>query len=236
MELPSKLLEQIAFNTKPKIDEQRLIVMDISTHEEHLSQSLQTNNKQFKKAVTFLTGYNGIFNVTNENKKFYFTTSISDIEPSFIFIQPGAYELESLDDEIKRICIFDGHFRESNYPFIIKPSFSTLGSIIQIDEGIGRHIDFEHDDSFRDLLGYKPKILNKEYNLSDQPVDILSFDNILIETDIAKGMIFKGKRTGIIINFTKDVDPGYKYIEKFHGGVQWYMMESKDIFSTFASN
>ena len=25
-----------------------------------------------------------------------------------------------------------------------------------------------------------------------------------------------------------DVDPGYKNIEKFRGGVQWYMMESKD--------
>ena len=29
-----------------------------------------------------------------------------------------------------------------------------------------------------------------------------------------------------------DVDPGYKYIEKFCGGVQWYMMESKDIISS----
>ena len=29
-----------------------------------------------------------------------------------------------------------------------------------------------------------------------------------------------------------DVDPGYKYIEKFHGGVLWYMMESKDIISS----
>ena len=29
-----------------------------------------------------------------------------------------------------------------------------------------------------------------------------------------------------------DVDPGYKYIEKFRGGVQWYIMESKDIFSS----
>ena len=28
-----------------------------------------------------------------------------------------------------------------------------------------------------------------------------------------------------------DVDPGYKYIEKFHGGVQCYMMVSKDIIS-----
>ena len=60
-----------------------------------------------------------------------------------------------------------------------------------------------------------------------KPVDIISFDNIFIETDIAKGMIFQGKRSGILHNFTMDVDPGYKYIEKFHGGIQWYMMESK---------
>ena len=41
-------------------------------------------------------------------------------------------------------------------------------------------------------------------------------------------MIFKGKRSGIIHNFTMDVDPGYKCIEKFRGGVQWYMMDTKD--------
>ena len=29
-----------------------------------------------------------------------------------------------------------------------------------------------------------------------------------------------------------DVDPGYKYIEKFRGGVQWYMMETKDFISS----
>ena len=29
-----------------------------------------------------------------------------------------------------------------------------------------------------------------------------------------------------------DVDPGYKCIEKFRGGVQWYIMESKDNISS----
>ena len=72
MELVSKLLEQIAFNTRRKIEEHMLIVMDKSTHEEHLNQPLQTNNKQFKVAVIFLTGFNGIFNLTNSNIKFYF--------------------------------------------------------------------------------------------------------------------------------------------------------------------
>ena len=53
--------------------------MDKSTHEEHLSQPLQTNNKQFKIAVTFLTGYNGIFSVKKSNNKFYFKKSITEV-------------------------------------------------------------------------------------------------------------------------------------------------------------
>ena len=93
MELPSKLLEQIAFNTKRNIEEHMLIVRDESTHEEHLAQPLQTKNKQFKIAVTFLSVNNGIFNVTNSNNKFYFKKSL--IEEDFIQIRIpiGAYEI-----------------------------------------------------------------------------------------------------------------------------------------------
>ena len=133
MELPSKLLEQIAFNTKPKIEEHMLLVMDKSTHEEHLAQPLQTNNKQFKVAVTFLSGYNGIFNFTETNNKFYSKKTITD-EDCFnkITIPPGAYGIESLNDEIKRIIFDEGLYTEDEYPFMIKPNFSTLGSIIEI--------------------------------------------------------------------------------------------------------
>ena len=45
-------------------------------------------------------------------------------------------------------------------------------------------------------------------------------------------MIFEGKRYGIIYNFTMDVNPGYKFIEKIRGGVQWYMMDTKDFISS----
>ena len=231
MELPSKLLEQIAFNTRPKIEEHMLIIMDQSVHEEHFFSPLQTNNKQFKIAITFLTGYNGIFNVTNANNKFYFTKSITDDDHIIITIPPGAYEIESLNNEIKRIIIDQEHYTETNYPFNIKPNFSTLGSIIEISAQ-GPLITFIPDDIIGDLPGFIKTTIFEEYNLSPNPVDILSFDNIFIETDIAKGLIFKGKRSGIIHNFTLDVNPGYKYIEKFHGGVQWYMMESKDFISS----
>ena len=45
-------------------------------------------------------------------------------------------------------------------------------------------------------------------------------------------MIFRGKRSGTVHSFTMDIDSGYTYIEKIRGGVEWYMMESKDVSSS----
>ena len=47
-------------------------------------------------------------------------------------------------------------------------------------------------------------------------------------------MTFKDRRSGKIRNPTVDVMPGYKYIEKVRGGVQWFLMESKNIISSIS--
>ena len=60
-----------------------LKVMYEPNREEHLSQPLQTNDKQFKVANAFLTGYNGILKVTISNNKFYFTKPITDKDGLF---------------------------------------------------------------------------------------------------------------------------------------------------------
>ena len=178
MELPSKILEQIVFDTRPKNEEPMLIVIYKSTHEEHLSQPLQINEKQFKIAVTFLTAYNGIFNFTNSNNKFYFAKSITD-KSGFIRITKSqdAYELESLNDEIKKVFVDEGHFTKADYPFTIKPKFPTLGSIIQISRQELLY-SFLPDESIRNLLGFNASTIYEEYNLSRTPVEILSSDNL----------------------------------------------------------
>ena len=189
--------------------------MEKSIHEEPLSQPLQTNNKQYKIAVTFLTGYNGIFNLTPENNKFYFMKSNTDKDGFIqIIIPPGAYEIEAPEKELKRIVTGEDHYTEANYPFKIKPNISTLGTIIEISPQ-RPIISFMFDDSKRDLLGLNARSLYEKYKLSTNPVHIISFSIIFIETDIAKGMIFKGKRSGIIMNFTMSVSPGYIYVCRF---------------------
>ena len=127
MKQPSKILEQIAFSSRSRIEEHMLIVMDKSTHEEHLSHPFQTNIKQFRVAITFLTCYNGIFKVTNSNNEFHFLKSITGEDGYIqINISPGAYEIESLINEIKLIIIEEGQYTEANYPFTIKPNFQHL--------------------------------------------------------------------------------------------------------------
>ena len=209
--------------------------MDKSTHEKHLSQPLQTNNNnQFETAVTFLIGYNGMFKVTNSNNKFYFLKSFTD-EDAFvqITIPPGAYEIEALKNGSERIINDEEHYTEANCPFKIKHNFSRLGSIIEISPQ-RPIISFMFDGSIKDLLGFHAITLYEEYNLSPNLVDIISFNNIFIETDIARGIVFKGKRCGIIMNFAMSVSPGYKYVCRFENGIKWYIMESKDVISSFS--
>ena len=93
------------------------------------------------------------------------------------------------------------------------------------------HFAFTPDDSIRDLLGFKPKAVNDEYNTSDYPVDIIPFDKFFLDYDIAQGLIFTGKRSRIVFNWTMAVDRGFEYVEIFRGGIIWYMMESNDFSS-----
>ena len=106
--------------------------MDYSTHEENLCESLQIDIEKFKIAVTFLTGYNGIFIVTDKNIKICFAKSNTD-KVGFIKITTpkGSYELENLKNQIKKNFLEKRHFSEADFWFTFKPNFSTLRFLIE---------------------------------------------------------------------------------------------------------
>ena len=121
MELPSKVLEQIAFNTRAKIEEHMLVVMDKSIHEEHLSQTLQTHN--ILKSLSPLQLVIMVFLTSQTKIKNCFTVSINNDDINRISIPLGAYEMESLNKEIKRIFIEEGFFNEIIICFQSNPIF-----------------------------------------------------------------------------------------------------------------
>ena len=91
---------------------------------------------------------------------------------------------DSLNDEKIRIIKKEGYFTEENYPFVIKPNFSTLGSIIEIKPNfIGSQVGFIHDNSTGGLLGFDSVVIYEKRNFSPEPVDIISFDDNFLETE-----------------------------------------------------
>ena len=96
-----------------------------------------------------MTGYNVIFNITN--KKIVLQNQSLIVMVFFqITIPQGAYELESLNDENGRNIIDGRHFTEANSPFITKPNFSILWSVIEISRQKPL-ISSLSDDSIRNL-------------------------------------------------------------------------------------
>ena len=90
---------------RTKNEEDMLILMDKSIHENNSSQQLQPHNKQFTNAVIILNGHHGIFIVTGKTDSSFFERSINDVDFNVKTIPPGASEFESLNNEIKRKVI-----------------------------------------------------------------------------------------------------------------------------------
>ena len=70
----------------------------------------------------------------------------------------AAYELESLNEELKMINMEEGYYTAEDYPFIFKAKFSILGSIIEISIQ-GPVIGLVHDAGIRDLLGFDSVVI-----------------------------------------------------------------------------
>ena len=85
-------------------------------------------------------------------KKIYLMKSITDKDGFIqINIPPGAYEIKSLNNEIRRIYVNEENYTEANYRFTIQTVFSTLGTNIEFSPQ-GPTFSFIFNGSFRDLL------------------------------------------------------------------------------------
>ena len=92
-----------------------------------------------------------------------------------IIIPPVAYEVESLNIEMKMNITDEEHFIEAYYPFTVEPEFSTLSIIDEISKQ-KPFFSFLPNDCIRNLLGFNAGTLYEENNPSPNPVDILSYD------------------------------------------------------------
>ena len=99
---------------------------------------------------------------------------------------------------------------EKEAPFRISLNLNVFKSIIEIKNDKLK-IDFTKDKTFRDLLGFDSKVLSKEYNISDNTVQITSASLILIHCSIISGGYHNGEKSNILYSLPAYRVPiGYK--------------------------
>ena len=77
-------------------------------------------------------------------------------------------------------------------------------------------VDFSRYNSINSLLGFDSKLYTPGFNESENMVNILTINSILVTIDIISGSYVNGSTQPTIYSFFPDVSPGYKIIENPH--------------------
>jgi hypothetical protein len=168
------------------------------------------SNKMYEIALLSLDTYNSIPNITAE-KNNIFSYSIDNGETwKTIALNTGAYELAAINNEIKRQLVANG---DSEVAIDITANVSRLTSIVSI-ENPSYKVDFGVKNSIGTVLGFGAEQIGPGYNESQNIVDIMQINSILVNIDIIMGSYVSGLPSPTLYSFYPNVAPGYKIVER----------------------
>jgi hypothetical protein len=182
-------------------------------------------NKKYEAALLSLDTYNSIPNIT-ENKNNVFKYSTDDgITWKTITLSTGAYELQGINNEIKRQIITK---EDDDTAIDIMANISRLTTIVNI-ENPRYKIDFGVDNSIGSVLGFEKAIIGYGYNESSNIVNIMPVNSILVNIDIIMGSYVNGFQSPTLYCFHPNVSPGYKIVERPNPSLIYYPLSRHDI-------
>ena len=106
-----------------------------------------------------------------------------------------------------------GHHYPINkdYYINISANSNTLKSVRILEKDY--QVDFNHQNSIAKVLGFTNAKYTEGFHESENVVNILSINSILVNIDIISGSYVKGTTKNTIYSFFPKVSPGYKIIE-----------------------
>lgn len=209
-----ELLQRIADNTDPKDSFQIILSDNTTSFNTRFNPPLQLKTKKkYEVALLNLETYYSFPNIDSNNSNFRYSpdsgTTWIDIE-----IPHGSYEVGDIDATIKQRMKQNGHYDTVNdeYCISITANTSTLKSVLTI--GNDYQVDFKPVNSVATVLGFNRALYTANYQESENVVNILSINSILVNIDIISGSYVNGTTQPTIYSFFPNVSPGYKIVEK----------------------
>ena len=124
-----------------------------------------------------------------------------------MLIPEGSYDIEDINKVIKQRITQNGHSNQ----ITISANTNTLKAVLILENGY--QVDFRPQDSISSVLGFNNDLYTTDYQESENPVNILSVNSIVVNIYIISGSYVNGQRYPTIYSFFPGVSPRYKIIE-----------------------
>ena len=125
-----------------------------------------------------------------------------------ITIPIGCYEVTAINSTLQRLIVkAGGKVNKVN----LSPNINTLKCILDIKDD-NYQVDFGAENSLRSVLGFDSKIYKRGRYESENLVDIMSVNSILVHCDIIGTSRVNGIEAPVIYNFFPNAAPGDKIV------------------------
>lgn len=210
------LLKQIALNTRPKESFQVVINGTKTKINTRFTPAIELNkDKKYEIALVNLETYYSFPNITSENNQFRYSPD-GGISWRDITIPTGSISLENINKYIQKQMKANGHYNslDDTYFLSIEAYINNVDSLLTLLNSY--RVDFTSANSIGKLFGFNEEIYTEVENISEQIVDILSINSVLVTLNIIKNSYLNGPQHPVIYSFFPKDPPGYKIIETPH--------------------
>ena len=208
-----ELLERIAKNTDHKTSFQVIVSGNQSSFNTLFNPKIELDrNKVYEIALVNLETYYSFPNIDDTNNVFVYSPDQGTTWVK-IKIPTGSYEIDDLNNTIHLEMEKQGHYEEVNneYYINISANSNTLKSVLIIDSGY--QVDFNQPNNLSKVLGFTGTKYVEGFHESENVVNILTINSILVNIDMIGGSYVNGTTKNTIYSFFPKVSPGYKIIE-----------------------
>lgn len=157
-------------------------------------------NKNYKAALTYFSGWNNIHNITEKNNIFKYSTDGKTYQE--IKLIPGAYDITDINSELQRQMKQNGDYNEKTKSYPITLEIFKMGSkvvlnitdeLYTVDFNIPERSSSEQSSSLADLLGFAKIKYRKGYNIAEFTANIINIQTIHIDCDLIESSYIVGK-------------------------------------------
>jgi len=192
----TEILEKIERNTSLKTSTQIVVSENSTKIKTIFKPPIELDRtRKYEMALVNLETYYSFPNLSDENNVFrYFPGFIEDDSTRQrqwveVQISEGSYDLIDIAETIKIAMKRKGHNDES---IKITANTKTLKSVLEIQDGF--QVEFRARNSISSVLGFRNQVYKEGTHESQNVVNILSINSILVNVDVIGGSYVNGKR------------------------------------------